>query len=269
MKTVLITGASAGIGEETVKLFSKKGWNVAATMRNLQKGVELSKLHNVKIFRMDVKDITSIKDCIELVIQEFGKIDVLVNNAGVYTTDPLEVTPDEIVDNIIDTNIKGVINVSKIILKYFRENKFGTIINISSIAGRTTFPFQTIYHSSKWAIEGLTEGLRYELKPLNIRLKLVEPGMVKTSLYDSLFGLSLDGYPTDYRSSFKNWYTSLMKNYKSGYSPALDAKTIYKAAISKSSKLRYTTDFGTRFILFLRSILPLSIFQKIVISQVG
>ena len=269
MKTVLITGASAGIGEETTKLFSQKGWNVAATMRNPQKGIALSKLHNVSVFQMDVKDIDSIKDCIDSVIQEFGKIDVLVNNAGVYTTDPLEVTPDEMVNNIIDTNIKGVINVSKVILKHFRNNKSGTIINISSIAGRTTFPFQTVYHSSKWAVEGLTEGLRYELQPLNIRLKLVEPGMVKTSLYNSLFDLSFDNYPNGYRSYFKKWYTSLMKNYKNGYFPALDAKTIYKAATSKNSKLRYTTDFGTRFILFLRSILPLSIFQKIVISQVG
>jgi short-subunit dehydrogenase len=213
---------------------------------------------------LDVKDKKSIRSCIKQVILDFEKIDVIVNNAGIYATNPLELTSDETIDNVVETNIKGLLYTTKTILEHFRENKSGIIVNISSIAGRVTFPFQSIYHTSKWAIEGLSESLYYELKPLNIKVKVVEPGMVKTNIYNSVLDFPFEQYPIDYQANFKKWHCYLMKNFKNGYSSELDARTIYKAANSNSSRLRYTSDFTTKAVFFLRSLLPLSIFQKIV-----
>ena len=267
MKTILITGASSGIGKETAILFAKKGWNVVATMRNPEHLLLFTDIKNIATYVLDVKDKSSVKSCIKQVAQDFGKIDVIVNNAGIYTTNPLELTPDKTIDDIIETNIKGVLYTTKIILEHFRENKSGIIVNVSSIAGRVTFPFQSIYHTSKWAIEGFSESLYYELKPLNIKVKIVEPGMVKTSIYNSVLNFPFEKYPDEYRTNFKKWHNFLMKSYKNGYLPELDAKTIYKAVNSNNSKLRYTSDFTTKTVFFLRSLFPLSGFQNIINKQ--
>lgn len=264
MKTVIITGASSGIGKATAILFGEKGWNVIATMRNSNHFSQFSDNKNIKTYLLDIKDKESIESCIKQVIQDVGKIDVIINNAGIYTTNPLESTPGEMIEGIINTNIKGVLYTTQTIIKHFRENKSGMIVNVSSIAGRVTFPFQSVYHTSKWAIEGFSESLYYELKPLNIQVKIVEPGMVKTNLYNTVSDIPFERYPDEYKIGFINWHSYLMKNYKNGYAPELDAKTIYKAVNDKSSKLRYTSDFSTKSVFFLRSLFPLSIFQGII-----
>lgn len=267
MKTVLVTGASNGIGKETAILFASKGWNVAATMRNPEYLSMFTDYQNITSYLLDVKDKHMIKACIGEVIRDSGKIDVIVNNAGIYTTNPLETSSEDMIDDVIKTNIKGVIHTTKTILEHFREHKSGTIINVSSIAGRVTFPFQSVYHTSKWAIEGFSESLYYELKPLGIRVKVMEPGMVRTNIYHSVLDLPFDKYPNDYYSRFKKWHAYLINNYKNGYSPKLDAETIYRAANDNSRKLRYTSDFTTRSVFFLRSLLPLSVFQYIIKGQ--
>jgi NADP-dependent 3-hydroxy acid dehydrogenase YdfG len=267
MKNVLITGTSSGIGKETAILFAKKGWTVAATMRDADHLSLFANVKNITTYVLDVKDKGSIKSCIRQVIRDFGKIDVIVNNAGIYTTNPLELISDETIDDVVETNIKGLLYTTKTILEHFRENRSGIIVNISSIAGRVTFPFQSIYHTSKWAIEGFSESLYYELKPLNIKVKVVEPGMVKTSIYNSVLDFPFEQYPVGYQANFKRWHRYLMKNFKNGYLPELDAKTIYKAVISNSSRLRYTSDFTTKAVFFLRSLLPLSVFQNIINKQ--
>lgn len=269
MKTILITGASSGIGKETAIFFAEKGWNVIATMRSKEKLLMYADYKNITTYLLDVKDNKSIRECIQQAIHDFGKIDVLVNNAGIYTINPLELSDDEIIHDIIETNIKGVIHTTKIIVEHFRNNKSGTIVNISSLAGRATFPFQSVYHTSKWAIEGFSEGLYYELEPLGIRVKIVEPGVVKTELYNSILNLPLEQYPDEYKNSFKKGYNSLINNFKNGYSPKLDAKTIYKAVNSKNAKLRYTSDNTTRLAFLLRRLLPLSLFQFIMKKQSG
>jgi NADP-dependent 3-hydroxy acid dehydrogenase YdfG len=260
MKTILITGASSGIGKETALLFAQKGWNVAATMKEAAHLSTFAKHKNITTYHLDVQDQQSVETSVRQAIRDFGTIDVLVNNAGVYATAPLEQTSDAAINDLVETNIKGMIRTTKALLAHFRQNKSGIIINISSIAGRVTFPFQSVYHTTKWAIEGFSESLYYELKPLNIRVKVVEPGMVKTNLYRSVLDLPFEQYDIAYRDNFKKWHNYLMKNYKNGYSPESDAKTIYKAAISKHSKLRYTTDFTTKAVFILRSLLPLSVF---------
>jgi len=269
MKTVLITGSANGIGKETALLFASKGWNVIATVRNPENTQELRDKQNIHLFQMDVRDKQSIKGCISQVILQFEKIDVIINNAGIYTINPLEVTPDETIENIIDTNICGVINVTKALLPHFRKNKAGIIVNISSIAGRATFPYQSVYHTSKWAVEGFSEGLYYELEPLNIKVKVVEPGVVKTNIYNSVMDYSWDDYPTEYRDNFQKGHSSLMSNLTRGYEPKLDAQTIYKAVTDNKNKFRYKTDFQTKFALFLYSILPLSLFRRVMSKLSG
>jgi NADP-dependent 3-hydroxy acid dehydrogenase YdfG len=268
MKTIVITGAASGIGKSTAKLFSENGWNVAATMRNLEKANEFKEYKNINCYSMDVTNIQSIETCFAQILQEYGKIDVIVNNAGIYETEPLEFTSHETIDKLIKTNVNGTLYVTKAILPHFRKNKMGVVVNVSSIAGRVTFPYQSVYHASKWAIEGLSEGLNYELKPLNIKVKIVEPGMVKTNLYDSITEKSFGKYPADYAKNFKNWHTYLIDNFKKGYNPNLDASTIYKAVNDNNDRLRYTTDFNTNLVFLLRGLFSLSTFQNIVKKQI-
>lgn len=268
MKTILITGAASGIGKATAKLFSLNGWNVAATMRNIEKADDFKDFKNINCYSLDVTDIKSIETRIAQIIQEYGKIDVIVNNAGIYETEPLEFTTYETIDKLIKTNVNGTLYMIKAILPHFRSNKKGVIVNVSSIAGRVTFPYQSIYHASKWAIEGLSEGLTYELNPLNIKVKIVEPGMVRTNLYNLIIDKKFKSYPIDYAEDFKRWHKYLIGNYKNGYNPDLDAKTIFKAANDSSNKLRYSTDFNTKLVFFLRSAFSLSTFQKIVSNQI-
>ncbi len=268
MKIIVITGASSGIGKSTAKLFSENGWNVAATMRNLEKANEFNELKNISCYFMDVTNIQSIETCFARILQEYGKIDVVVNNAGIYETEPLEFTSHETIDKLVKTNVNGILYVTKAILPHFRKNKMGVVVNVSSIAGRVTFPYQTVYHASKWAIEGLSEGLSYELKPLNIKVKIVEPGMVKTNLYNSILEKPFEDYPVDYANYYKKWHTYLRGNFKKGYNPDLDASTIYKAVNDNTNKLRYVTDFNTKFVFFLRGIFSLSTFQKMVRKQI-
>lgn len=264
MKTVLITGASSGIGKAAVILFQKRGWNVAATMRNPENETDLRNLKNVHCYPLDITDVDSIQKGLASAIRDFGSIDVLVNNAGIYTTKPLEMASEKDVNQLIRTNIIGTINVTKTILPYFRSRAEGKIINISSVAGRATFPFQSLYHGTKWAIEGISEGIYYELKEMNIKVKIVEPGMVKTNLYDSLKNLTIDDYPAKYHNRFKKWHHYLIESFHKGYGPDVTANTIYKAAVDDSLRLRYASGLDTKLVFFLRTILPFRIYYRVV-----
>ncbi len=264
MKTVFITGASKGIGKATALLFQNHGWNVAATMRRPSDDKDLMALKNVKCYKLDVNDSTELSNCMQEVIKDFGSINVLVNNAGIYLTKPLESASEEDINHLIGTNIVSALSVMKAFISYFRTRKEGTIINISSVAGRAAFPYQTIYTASKWAIEGISESLLYELKDLNIKIKVVEPGMVRTDLYDESKDLSLDQYPSEYTKSLKKWHHYLMNSLKNGATPDITAKTIYKAATDGRSKLRYPSGADTKTAVLLRNLLPFPLYKKFV-----
>lgn len=267
MKTIAITGAASGIGKATAELFSQNGWNVAATMRNIEKAAQFKNLKNINCYTMDVTDVQSIEKCFGQIIQKYGKIDVLLNNAGIYETDPLEGATFEKIDQLIKTNVYGVVNVTKAILPHFRQNRSGIILNISSIAGRATFPFQSIYHLTKWAIEGFSEGLRYELRKMNIKVKSIAPGSVKTDLWKDLGKKNIEKYPKEYQSDFNNWFSYLNGNIQKGFLPEHEAKVIYKAVTDKKDKFRYSSDFNTKMATFLHTVLPLNAFQSLISKQ--
>lgn len=176
-KTVFITGTSSGLGKESVRLFAAQGWNVAATMRTPEKETELNKLPNVQLFKLDITDLAQVNQAVNDAIAAFGQIDVVVNNAGMGTYGALELAKETDIDWQFNVNTRGAINIIRAFLPHFREKGIGKFINISSFMGVTTaVPLGSLYNMSKFALEGLTEGLYYELKPLNISLHLVEQG---------------------------------------------------------------------------------------------
>ena len=203
-KTILITGASTGIGKLTAIFFAEKGWNVAATMRTTEKGKDLLKYPNLKIFALDVMNETSIKLAIDNTVSVFGTINVLFNNAGYALVGAFEAMTNEQVKKQFDTNVFGVMNVTRAILPHFRAKKNGTIINTTSMGGLITFPLYSVYHSTKWALEGFMESLQFELKPFNIKIKNIEPGAIKTEFENAMDFVSIKEYDNYTHQAHKN-----------------------------------------------------------------
>jgi short-subunit dehydrogenase len=267
-KTVLITGASSGIGKATAVYFQKQGWNVAATMRKPENEQTLNKLQNVKCYRLDVLDSESIEKAISDCISDFGQIDVLVNNAGYGVTGIFEAASDEQIKRQFDTNVFGLMRVSKAVIPHFRNNKSGIIINVASMGGRLTFPLYSIYHGTKWAVEGFSESLHYELRPFGIGVKIIEPGAIKTDFYDrSADIINTDDFPM-YSEYAKKVMANSAKAGEKGEKPEVVAKTIFKAATDKSKKMRYPVGNPAPALLGLRKRIPDSWYFSIVRSQV-
>ncbi|WP_114937996.1 SDR family oxidoreductase [Mucilaginibacter endophyticus] len=178
-KTIFITGASSGLGKATAKLFQSKGWNVIATMRSPQHEQELSALANVTLLPLDVNDPKQITACVEKATG-LGMIDVVFNNAGHGLFGPLESYDDEQIAGLINTNLLGVIRVTKAFISHFRQQGGGLFITTSSMGGMTAFPFSSMYHATKWGIEGFSESMYFELSKFNIGIKNILPGGIRT-----------------------------------------------------------------------------------------
>lgn len=238
-KTVLITGASAGIGKATAKLFQEKGWNVVATMRKPDDEQELSQLDNVLVTRLDVTDEASIKSAVDESVAKFGSIDVLVNNAGYGAVGPIEAFAMENVRRQFDTNVIGLIATTQEVLPHMRAAKSGTIVNISSVAGKMTFPLMSLYHSTKFAVEGFTESLSYELNPIGIKTKIVEPGAIKTDFYNRSMDISNDQSMEEYQPTVEAMTKAMQSPSTGGSAPELVAEVIWNAATDGTPTLRY------------------------------
>lgn len=238
-KTIFITGASRGIGKATAKYFQEKGWNIIATMRSPDKEEELIKLDNVLVIKLDVLDNSSIKDAIRKGIEEFEKVDVLLNNAGYGAYGFLEAASDEKITRQFNTNVIGILLVTREILPHFRKNKDGIIINISTIGGKMTFPLGTLYHGSKFAVEGLSEALSFEMEAIGCKVKIIEPGWVNTDFYGRSFDTFFDPSIVEYRELLTKFMKNI-KKFSSNVSQPIDiAKVIYEAATDGKDQLRY------------------------------
>ena len=263
-KTVLITGASSGIGRATALLFQQRDWNVVTTMRSPERETELSKLPNVLCVRLDVTEPASIHRAIGDTLAQFKTIDVIVNNAGYALVGPFEASTPEQIERQFATNLFGVMEVTRAILPYFREKKNGTIVNVTSMGGRITFPFYSLYHATKWAVEGFSESLLFELKPLNIRVKIVEPGPVKTAFYSRSMVIMNKPDLKTYDELITRAMPNIQESGVKGASPEAVAKVIYRAATDNSWRLRYPTGSTAGLLLFLRRILPDRAFNGII-----
>lgn len=261
-KVILITGASSGIGKETAKLFQTKNWKVAATMRAPEKAADLQCIADVECFRLDVTDVDSIKSAIGATLERFGRIDAVVNNAGYGLVGAFEAATEEQIEKQFQTNVFGLMNVCREILPYFREQKRGTIVNVASVGGRITFPLYSLYHATKWAVEGFSESLQYEVKQFGVKIKIIEPGPIKTDFYDRSQDLTRKEGLTAYDALIERAMPNMQKAGEDAPGGLVVAETIYNAVTDDSWKLRYPVN--TKGILTARKLLPDKLFFGLV-----
>jgi NADP-dependent 3-hydroxy acid dehydrogenase YdfG len=239
-KTILITGSSSGIGKATAKHFQAKGWNVVATMRKPENETELNKLQNVLVTRLDVQEPTTIEEAVRKGIERFGAIDVLLNNAGYGAYGVLEAAPLESIRRQFDVNVIGLIQVTQAILPHFRKNKSGTFVNISSIGGKMTFPLGSLYHGTKFAVEGISEALSFELEAIGCKMKIVEPGAIKTDFAGRSFDYMNNESLTEYQEIVQKSMGAIGSLLHNASEPSVVAEVIYQAATDGTNQLRYT-----------------------------
>lgn len=235
-KTIFITGASSGLGKATAKLFQSNGWNVIATMRNPESETELTQLKNVSVLKLDVTDTKELEETVTQVLVNH-EVDVVVNNAGYGLIGPLEAFTNEQIKKQIETNLMGVIFITKAFTPYFRERKDGVLINITSSFGLIGFPTCSMYSATKFAVDGFSECMGYELAQFGVKVKVVAPGGIQTDFA----GRSLEGAQHEA-------YHKLMEKVQEGYSPDKIAdyskpediaEVIYQAATDGKDQLRY------------------------------
>jgi NAD(P)-dependent dehydrogenase (short-subunit alcohol dehydrogenase family) len=238
-KTIVVTGASSGIGKATARLFAAKGWNVIATMRNPAAETELKESAKLKLVTLDVEDQASVRAAVAAAIAAFGKVDVWLNNAGYGAFGPVEAGSRAQIQRQFDVNVFGLIECVQAIAPHFRASRAGVIINVSSIGGLMTLPGYGVYNSSKFAVEGLSEGLWYELGAFGIKVKLIEPGAIKTDFG----GRSMDAWDIsnlpDYAGFMDKVKATRARFTKNSSTPELVAAVIFDAANDPSDRLSY------------------------------
>jgi len=245
-KVAIVTGSSSGIGFETSLMLAKNGFNVYATMRDLSKSEKIRKIADDKkltleVGQLDVTIENSVDNAISAIVEQEGQIDVLVNNAGYGLMGPAEeLTIDELRDQF-ETNVFGVLRTTKKVLPVMRRNQHGTIINLSSIVGKVGIPAMSGYVSSKFALEGLMESMRYELEPFGIKVVLVEPGVIKTNfLNSSVYAKKALEQTSPYRTLIQKMGDAIGTMFENGASPTEVANVILQAATSTNPEIRYS-----------------------------
>jgi len=249
-QTVLISGCSSGIGRMVAALFAARGWNVVATARQPEALSGLAGA-NVAAVRLDVTDEASIAEAVAAAVDRFERIDVLVNNAGYGVFGPLEAISGHDLAKEFGVNVLGLAAVTRHVLPVMRRQQAGTIVNVSSIGGRVASPLASAYYASKFAVEGLTESLAYELHAHGIRVKLVEPAHFKTRFIErSLQWASHTAYEPQL-GNMRAWV-----EYTDRRAPGAEpvAEAIYRAATDRSARLRYPVK--GRMLLTLHALLP-------------
>ncbi|MDQ3838896.1 MAG: SDR family oxidoreductase [Thermoproteota archaeon] len=245
----VVTGSSSGIGYETSLLMARNGFFTYATMRSIDKSNKIIDLKRneklpLDVLKLDVTDDKSVKEAIEQIVNERGRIDVLVNNAGYALLGPLEELSIQEIKEQFETNVFGVVRLTKEILPIMRRQLHGTIVNISSIAGRIGFPLTSAYVSSKFALEGLSESMAYEVEQFGIKVILIEPGVIKTNFDKNLkIGKDVSSSTTTTPSTYArdSPYANFTKKRIAGFKPRFEnglppievAKVILEAVSSK------------------------------------
>jgi NAD(P)-dependent dehydrogenase (short-subunit alcohol dehydrogenase family) len=244
-KIAVVTGSSSGIGYETSIALARDGFITYATMRNLQKGNNIRSFGDteklpLKVIKLDVTDDFSVTNAIESIMSESGRIDVLVNNAGYGLAGAFEdLTMDEIKQQY-ETNFFGVFRVTQAVIPIMRKQKSGIIVNVSSGAGRFGYPGGSAYVSTKFALEGLSESISYELNPFGIKVILVEPGVIRTNFESGMVKAKKSREPSSaywgMTQKMDKLFSQLLQN---SSPPALVANVILQAVKSKNPSFRY------------------------------
>jgi NAD(P)-dependent dehydrogenase (short-subunit alcohol dehydrogenase family) len=260
-KTILITGASSGIGRATALYFAEKGWNVAASLRDPLKADPALKHPQISLFALDVTNGDSIAKAVADTLSRYQTIDVLLNNAGYGLFGPVEALEDRQIQQQFATNLFGLIAVTQQVLPSMRAAGEGLIVNISSIVGRLALPYASSYVATKYAVEGLSESMRYELEPFRIRVKMIEPGSIATEFGKGSKQIAIS---EPYRTSMDKFLSVFAKGNSTGAKPEEVAKVIYRAVNDPSNRLRYLAKPGPFF--WLNRILPDAIWRRLLVK---
>jgi NAD(P)-dependent dehydrogenase (short-subunit alcohol dehydrogenase family) len=260
-KVVLITGASSGIGEATALRLKQAGFEVYATARELEP-MEPLKALGICVLKLDVTDDASMSTCVDTILQEQGRLDILINNAGYGSYGALEDVPLAEAKRQFEVNVFGLARLIQLVLPSMREQRFGKIVNISSIAGKIYEPMGTWYHATKFAVEGLSDCLRLEVQGFGIDVVIIEPGGIQTK-WDGIAVQNLmkvSGH-TAYQEMARRVANMLSVGYKDASSPEVIARVIEQALRARSPRTRYAAGKGARPILLLRKLLSDRLFD--------
>tara|TARA_R110001599_G_scaffold84265_9_gene227125 strand:+ start:23548 stop:24351 length:804 start_codon:yes stop_codon:yes gene_type:complete len=262
-KVVLITGATSGIGKSVANYLSKKGMVVYGTSRTQKE----DKLLPYKMVALDVLNAASIQKAVSIIIEKEGKIDVLVNNAGMGITGPIEETPTEEMKKVFDTNLFGAVDVMKAVLPEMRKQNSGKIINVTSIAGYMGLPFRGVYSATKGALELITEATRMEVKQFGIHIVNVAPGDFATNIAAGRFHT-----PVFENSAYKKTYQENLDlmdaHVDGGMNPLVMAKAVYNIIETKSPKIHYKVGgFMEKFSIVLKRVLPDKMYEKLLMNH--
>lgn len=235
MKTIFITGASTGLGKATAQLFQNNEWKVIATMRNPEAASDLAALENVTVLPLDVTNFDQIQSTVKQTL-ELTDVDVVFNNAGYGLMGPLEALKDDQIARQLNTNLLGVIRVTQAFIPYFREKNNGMFISTTSIGGLIAFPLNSIYHATKWALEGWSESMAFELNQFGIDIKTVSPGGIKTDFVSR----SLDSASSPaYEDMMNSLFSKMEGMMEAASTPEQIAEVVYEAATDGKKQLRY------------------------------
>jgi NAD(P)-dependent dehydrogenase (short-subunit alcohol dehydrogenase family) len=261
-KTVFITGASSGLGKAVALLFANRGWKVLATMRDPGSAAELASNEGITVLPLDVTDTDQITRTVTQALA-LGRVDVVVNNAGYGMLGPLEGTSEDDLRRHVDTNLMGALRVTKAFLPHFRANRAGVFIAITSVGGHVAFPFFSIYHATKWALEGWNESVAFELAPFGIQAKTVAPGRIASDFDRSLRRV---GHPA-YDSLMAQAESATEANGKPSSAQEI-AEVVYTAATDGKRKVHYLAGADAKMIVRFRRILGMNRFVEMIRKRV-
>ncbi|NHN28651.1 SDR family oxidoreductase [Paenibacillus agricola] len=276
LPTALVTGSSSGFGQLIALTLAQKGYQVIATMRDLNKqaplineakkaGIDM----RIESVELDVTNHKAILDVTKALIDKYGRIDVLVNNAGYAVGGFVEDVPLADWQRQMETNFMGVVAVTKAVLPYMREQGTGYIINISSISGRVGFPGYAPYVASKFAVEGFSEALRLELKPFGVQVVLVEPGAYPTNIWKKGFDTIHTSQHSPYQDKLQAILSYSRKTASQGADPQEVADAVARICAIRYPKLRYAMGNGVSLLLWAKMLLPYSFLERTMIKMLG
>ncbi|GAB6935791.1 oxidoreductase [Calditerricola yamamurae] len=268
-RVALITGASSGIGYQAALALAREGYHVAATMRNLaardrllNAAQQMGVADRLEVYRLDVTDAEAATRVVAAVTDRWGRIDLLVNNAGMAVGGFVEEVDLEAWQEQFAVNVWGLLAVTKAVLPVMRRQKSGRIINISSVAGRFGFPALAPYAASKFAVEGLSEALRLELLPFGIQVVLIEPGAFRTAIWEKGLGRIASDSGSPYADMAARIARQVMRSAQTAPPPDAVVATLLKAARAKRPRLRYVVGSGARRLLWLKALLPWTVVER-------